>query len=349
MTRKTLPQQGELGLRLVEEMPSLTSYRTASLALNNARANQSLLRHGQSLRELLSAFDAPTDNAIVVAAGPSLRRNNVAAALNETKYQGVVIATDSALRYCLVHGIVPSLVVTLDPHPKRIVRWFGDPQLSISDLTEDDYFSRQDMDRSFSDEMRANEEILSLLDRYGSRIRIAMSTSASSAVTKRAIEVGMQIYWWNPMLDDPENRDSLTRNLYDMNGLPCMNAGGNVGTACWMIADAILKRKHVALTGIDFSYYDDTPYEKTQYYHETVALVGRDNLDSIYMRVFNPYLNKWFYTDPAYMWYRQAFLELAQDAECRTYNCTEGGILFGEGIEFLPLREFLAKACRAPS
>ena len=48
-----------------------------------------------------------------------------------------------------------------------------------------------------------------------------------------------------------------------------------------------------------------------------------------------------FYTDPAYLWYCQSFLELAKDADCETYNCTEGGILFGDNIKFVPLAEFL--------
>jgi len=59
------------------------------------------------------------------------------------------------------------------------------------------------------------------------------------------------------------------------------------------------------------------------------------------MRIFNPYLKKWFYTDPAYMWYRKTFLEMAADASCVTYNCTGGGILFGENIIFTSLDGFL--------
>jgi hypothetical protein len=41
------------------------------------------------------------------------------------------------------------------------------------------------------------------------------------------------------------------------------------------------------------------------------------------------------------MWYREAFLEMVEDAECETFNCTEGGILFGGPIQFVPLAEFL--------
>jgi hypothetical protein len=60
--------------------------------------------------------------------------------------------------------------------------------------------------------------------------------------------------------------------------------------------------------------------------------------------VHNPYLNKEFFTDPAYLWYRNAFLELVKDGSSETYNCTNGGILFGDGISFIELKEYI-KLC----
>lgn len=338
---------GELGLELVRNMDRLTLARIGAEGVENARRNLPHLGAGRSLAALRAETVGRGDRAIVVAAGPSLHRTAVADQLAAHRFDGAVIATDSAMRYCLRAGIVPDLVVTLDPHAKRIVRWFGDPELTQADLAADDYFSRQDMDRAFADEMRANEEILGLLERYGKRIRLALSTSASAAVVGRARACGMQIYWWNPMYDDPAQAGSVTRALQDLNRLPCVNAGGNVGAACWMMAHAVLGKKHVALTGVDFSYYADTPYRNTQYYREAVALVGEERLDSIYIRIFNPHLGAWFYTDPAYMWYRNVFLEMVPDADCVTYNCSEGGILFGDGVHFVPLREFLGSTAQA--
>lgn len=334
--------QGSLAMELVANMGSITLDRIGDVGISNARSNLALLKHGKSIRELRDIKIGKGDNAIIIAAGPSLHRGNAAEQLLAHDFQGAIIATDSAMRYCLRQGIIPDLVVTLDPHSKRIVRWFGDPDLKQSDLDADDYFSRQDMDRAFADEMRANEEILDLLDRHGKRIRLALSTSASPAVVNRAIATGMEIFWWNPMYDDPDNERGLTQQLFEMNGLPCMNAGGNVGAACWMMADAVLAKKHVALAGVDLSYYDDTPYRNTQYYHEAVELVGEANLDSLYVRIFNPYIQQWFYTDPAYLWYRNIFLEMVREADCVTYNCTGGGILFGDKIEFVPLPDFLS-------
>src|SRR5205807_2614505 len=102
------------------------------------------------------------------------------------------------------NGVVPDLAVTLDPHATRIVRWFGDPTLDTQRLKEDDYFARQDQDKEFADELRMNDELLRLIDRHGKDIRIAVATSASSAVVDRVLATGMKVYWWNPMLDDPD-------------------------------------------------------------------------------------------------------------------------------------------------
>ncbi|NQV57935.1 MAG: motility associated factor glycosyltransferase family protein [Rhodospirillales bacterium] len=332
---------GELTLKLLPHMSEMTHNRFGQLWLENAEANARHLGQGQSIERLRNAPLKEGDSAVVIAAGPSLKRHDPGRKIVDTGYRGTLIATDSAMAYCLRNGLVPDLVVTLDPHATRIVRWFGDPSLTEENLRQDDYFKRQDQDDAFADELRANDEMLELLSRHGKNMRIALSTSASQAVVNRAIETGMQIYWWNPMFDDPDKPGSASAKLQAQNGMPCINAGGNVGTACWMMADVVLAKKHVALVGVDFSYYDGTPYKNTQYYKEAVNLVGQENLDSLFVRIFNPHLGEWFYTDPAYFWYREAFLELVQDADCKTYNCTEGGILFGDNIEVVRFDEFL--------
>lgn len=340
--------EGKIGLKLVDGMAAITLDRIRKEGIENAEINQKHVDQGNSLRNLRGNSLGKSDCAVVIAAGPSLHRMNIAEQLKSHKFDGAIVTTESAMRYCLKQGIIPDLVVSLDPHAKRIVRWFGDPDLTIEDLKQDDYFSRQDMDKAFSDELRANDEMLELLDKHGKDIRIALATSASDAVVKRVLEVGMDVYWWNPMYDDPSSPNSVTMRLYKNNGLPCLNAGGNVGAACWVISHGVLGKRHVAVTGMDFSYYADTPHKNTQYYYEAIALVGEENLEKFFIKIFNPHLNQWFYTDPTYMWYRNILLEMAADAECITYNCTEGGILFGKNINFIKLKEFLVdrQACR---
>ena len=337
----TIPEKdGALGRKLVNNMEQLTWERHGPMGVENAKRNQDVLGVGQSIAKLHRAPVGESDSAVIIAAGPSIKRQDPITTIKETGYKGALVTTESALMYCLRNGVVPDLTVTLDPHATRIVRWFGDPNLTRQAIEDDDYYSRQDMDEAFANEMRANEEAIGLLDRYGKDIRIALSTSASEAVVNRVLDIGMDIYWWNPMYDDPDE-EGVTRGLQKMNGLPAINAGGNVGSCAWMLASAVLEKKHVALTGMDFSYYDGTPFRNTQYYYEAVDLVGEENLDSIYMRFFNPHTKSWFFTDPAYMWYRECFMEMVNDGDCKTYNCTGGGILFGDGVEFISLDDFL--------
>lgn len=337
---------GSLLLKLQGSMASMTQDRTQGMALENARRNLPLIRNGKSIAKLRGVQVGEGDSAIIIAAGPSIKQRDPIKRIIAAGYKGAIVCSESAMSYCLRNGVVPDLVISVDPHPMRIVRWFGDPELSRDVIEGDDYFRRQDLDATFSDEMRTNDEMLRLMDRHGKNIKIALSSSASNDVVRRVHEIGMDVYWWNPMLDDPDLPDSATRALARENRLPCVNAGGNVGTSSWMLTQGVLEKRRIALTGVDFGYYGELPYEKTQYYHEAVALVGKDRLDEIFIRIYNPFLERWYYTDPAYYWYRQALLELAQDAECETVNCTEGGILFGDGVRFAPLDDFLAETAR---
>jgi len=331
---------GALAQRLMGEMARLTDARIGDAALANARANSRALMHEESIAALRGESFGKSRRAVIVAAGPSLHRTNSLPRLADTGFDGIVIATDSAVLRCLRHGIVPDLVVTVDPHDPSIVRWFGDPELDKATLA-DDYFRRQDMDDLFHDEVRTNRELLRLMDQYGQRLRIAMSTSAGPRVVRRARDCGMRIYWFNPMLDEPSDPSGRSRELMKLNRLPCINCGGNVGSACWMIADAVLEVEQTALLGIDFAYYDGTPYRNTQYYYEALDLIGEENIHALFVRMFNPHVGAWFYTDPAYLWFREVFLQMAADANAEIWNCTEGGILFGERIRCAPIEEFV--------
>ncbi len=337
---------GSLGRRIVAELDRLTLEKVAEIGFTNAQANAHVIAKGKSILALRETPLIENRDVLVIAAGPSVQRHGAIGHIKQSGFHGVIVATESAMSSCLRNGIVPHLVVTLDPHHSRIVRWFGDPSLTEDALSQDDYFARQDMDPRFSeDQLRFNQELVDLVNAHGPQIRIAVSSSAPEPVVRRVIESGMDIYWWNPMYDDYDVENSLTRQIHELNDLPCLNAGGNVGTACWVFAHAVLGMRHVGLVGMDFSYYADTPYSKTQYYKEILTLVGPDRLDEVFIRIFNPHVGQDFFTDPAYLWYRDGFLEMARRAECKTYNCTGGGILFGPEIHWMALPEFLS-TCR---
>ncbi|HYB97253.1 MAG TPA: 6-hydroxymethylpterin diphosphokinase MptE-like protein [Vicinamibacterales bacterium] len=335
---------GGLGRAIAATLEGVTLHKVREAGFRNAELNAAQIRSGRNILELRASPLADGEAALVIGAGPSLHRHDVAAVLKAIPSRVTLIATESAMAYCFRNDIVPDLVVTLDPHAERIVRWFGDPSLTAERLAQDDYFARQDMDPAFAqNQLRFNGELLAMVNRHGPSVRAAVASSASPAVAKRVAESGMTAYWWNPFYDDYDLPDSLTRKIHDMNGLPCLNAGGNVGSAAWVIAHAVLGKRHVALAGIDFGYYPDTPYERTQYYYELIELVGRDRLDEVFVRIPNPHLGIEFYTDPAYLWYRDAFLQMAAEADCRTYNCSGGGILFGDSIIHESLEAFLTR------
>ena len=331
-----------LASSLVERMPALTVQRSAARSLANAQDNRPYIERS-ILDPAVTAGRDGHPSALVIAAGPSLHLRDPVAQILKRGYPGVVVSVDGALGYCLRNGLVPHYVVVLDPHPSRVARWLGDPELESRE-DDDDYFRRQDLDPYLGvDERRKNRELIELVNRHGPRIRAIVSTSVSMNVTRRCREAGMAMFWWNPLLDDVDAPESMTRRLHAANGMPCMVSGGNVGTAAWVFAHQVLGKREVALVGMDLSYAPGTPLENTQYYKEIAELFGPRAADA-YVRVYNPHLKATWYADPAYYWYRQSFLEMARAAECVTLNCTEGGILFGKGVRFLPLKTFLARS-----
>jgi hypothetical protein len=331
----------DLGRRIARELGTATFDRISAAGVANAELNQP--RVGRSILDLADARLGDGDAAIVVAAGPSLRRRASLDRIRASKFSGAIVAVDGALGACLRAGVVPDVVVTVDPHPERIVRWFGDPSLTTA--SADDYFRRQEMDPVHAaDETAANRALIELVDAHASKLKLAIATSASPAVVDRCDKAGMTLYWWNPMLDDYEAPGSLSRRLHEANGLPCLNGGGNVGTTAWVIAHAVLGKRRVALVGMDFGYAPGTPYDKTQYYPELRALFG-DRFAEAFVHVDNPMGETWF-CDPAYYWFRDVLFEMAAEADCETVNCTEGGIIFGPRVPMRPLDEFLGKDVR---
>ena len=140
---------GSIGRRLVADMEKLTWNRVGRMGFDNAEKNRSRLHYGQSIAALRDVNVGEGDSAIIIAAGPSIARKDPIKQIKASGYKGAVIATESAMYYCLRNGLVPDLVVTVDPHSERLLRWFGNPKLDVKELEKDDYFRRQDMDASF--------------------------------------------------------------------------------------------------------------------------------------------------------------------------------------------------------
>lgn len=322
---------------IVATLGDATLAKTAQIGLQHARDNRFAVAHGI---DELTGRARSRGSAIVIAAGPSLHRRGTIRRILEGRYQGVVVATDGALNHCLREGLVPDYVVSVDPHPTRIVRWFGDPE--FESRAADGYFARQELDPEFTrNEREVNQRAIELVDRHGPQLTAVLATSVSPTVTRRVLQARMPVFWWNPMYDDYELPDSITRQAQAIAAVPSMISGGNCGTAAWVFAGAVLEASTVAVTGMDLGYAPGTPPTHTQYAEELQDILG-DEFGEAFIHVQNPHQEAWF-TDPTYWWYRQTFLELAALAPFRTLNCTEGGVLFGDSVEWSSLDHFLTQ------
>tara|TARA_B100001971_G_C18240726_1_gene570673 strand:+ start:376 stop:1392 length:1017 start_codon:yes stop_codon:yes gene_type:complete len=323
----------------LQEIAENTLRLRAPMGIGNAQQNLPLIE--RSILKLPAALPTLRESAVVVAAGPSLLRQNIVSRLRELRDRFTLVCCDGALPACLRGGLVPEIVVSVDPDHHRIVRWFGDPKLD--ERPDDDYYRRQDLDIHMREDERVrNGEVTQLVNRFGPKILAALSTSAAPDVTSRCRDAGMQLYWWNPLYDDWSEPDSFSRQAFELTGgIPCMTGLGHTGGAAWVLAHAVLGCRRVAIVGMDLGYPDGTSVVNTQYY-DVVRDLSLDKAESLLLRIENPHSGDVYTTDPVYYWYRETMLDAAQRAECDTVNCSGEGILFGDGLEWGTLEEFAA-------
>lgn len=310
-----------------------------NVILENAAWNRQFIK--KSLREVPKPAGKKAESAIVISAGPSLYKNRILDRIKATDYQGTIIAIDGSFVRCLKGGIDPDYVLTLDPHPTRLVRWFGDPDFE-ENMRGDDYFTRQDLDIAFrNNSVAENLQNIELVNQRGKGKSLIICSAAPRNVVERTRAIGMDHYWWAPLVDDPSHPESLTRKMVRSTGLPAMNTGGTVGTAAWVFAHTVLRIPRVAVVGMDLGYYkEDTTYFQTQTYHTLRARVGEDKIQNYFPEFTYPITGERFYTDPTYFWYRQNMLDLVNASSAKVFNCTGGGTLVGDGIECIEIEDF---------
>lgn len=330
-------------LGIVSDVAQSGRTALAEELIANARRNAPLAR--RTIKQLPPLEGPKAQRAIVISAGPSLRRRNSIQRIRDAQFDGTIVAVEASYAACLREGLVPDVLLTLDAHRTRMIRWFGDPNYE-ENSARDNYFQRQDLDVAFRENaLKRNQETIDLINRHGPRTRVCVSSSSPENVVARIQQVGFETYWWNPLVDDPRAPDSLTRTLHSINRLPCMNTGGNVGTAAWVLTQTYLKVPKIAVVGMDLGYYADTPYNQTQMYYEYARQVGCDlsRLDECFVHVTNPYDGESYYTDPTYYWYGKAFTQLLEQTigQSQSYNCTEGGVLIHPALPCIGLDAFL--------
>lgn len=311
--------------------------------IENARMNLEATKSGWDILELPQHIPKKGDKAVVVAAGPSLHRREMGPRLRKYADRVTIIAAGASLYHLLKHDVIPDVIVEADPQPNE-VRYFGDPSLDDATLHTDDYFRRQDYDFDFrEDERRVNSFLIGRMAEIRSQTSVALGTCVAPALVARLTELGFPRFWWNPLFDYPDEETSLTRQVFELNGITCLNTFGNTGAAAWVIAHSVLDKTRVALIGMDFAYHPDTTYEQSEYYHELLALSDDQSAIEFYSHLRGIDGRDGWFTDPVLLWYRNELLKAIPAAPCETHNCTEGGILFGKHIRLSTLEEFCAR------
>ena len=286
--------------------------------------------NSQYIDETIGDIGEELGPALIVSAGPSLYRQKILSRLGG--FKDTLIATDGAYIQCLRAKLVPDFVISLDPHPTRMVRWFGDPDFAVNS-EGDDYFERQDLDITFRENAaRTNEENIELVNDNAWRTKFIVSTSCPRNVIERIWAAGGSLIWFVPLVDSPV-AGSLTEQMCEMAQAKAMNTGGTVGTAAWVFAHSILKSQNIAVVGMDFGYPLGTPLEKTQSWH----MLGGSS--AMYPRKTG-YWGESF-TDPTYWWYLQNFLGLLKANTARIVNCSGEGLLCGNGVTCMELEDWL--------
>lgn len=269
-----------------------------------------------------------TRPALVISAGPSLHKCGILARLSG--FRGTIVASDGAYIQCLKAAIRPDWVVTIDPHPTRIVNWFGDTNYkeNSSDL---EYFQRQaDFDPRFRAAGAAeNAENIKAVDEAASPIVIC--ASAPQNVVERT--AAFDRYFFTPLVDRPVV-GSLTRQLVEVTKAPALNTGGTVGTAAYVFARHVLKSGNVAVVGFDFGYPEGTPLESTQ---EHDLLKDEPNIEEFYPARSGFWGNG--FTSPTYEFYLRNFLDLTEGE--RIINCSGGGFLQGPNVTCMEIEEWM--------
>lgn len=331
--------QSKLPAEVLQQIAKNTHELLVPVGIQNAKDNLPYIQ--RSVLELPNVLSTLHESAVVVAAGPSLLRQNIIPRVKALKDCFTVVCCDGALPACLRNGLVPDIVVSADPDHHRIVRWFGDTKLD--ERPEDDYYRRQDLDIYLRDDERArNQEVIEIVNRFGPKIVAALSTSAAPDVTLRCREAGMKIYWWNPLYDDWSKPDSYSREVFELTGgIPCMTGLGHTGGAAWVLAHAVLKFRRVGIVGMDLGYPYGTSVVGTQYY-DSVRHLPIEAAETLLLKIENPHSGDVYMTDPVYYWYRETMLDAVRRTDCETTNCSGEGILFGNGVRWRTVEEFAA-------
>ena len=264
----------------------------------------------------------PSRSAIVVGAGPSVKKNNHLEILANSNYNGAIVCTDRMLISCLKSGVTPKkfpkfYVLTIEP----------------KDVTSKYY----------------NDKIV---QKYSKGISVALSTCTRHETVEVCKKNRLKIFWFHPLIDDFRKTGSINKIMNMMSksdknprGLSGMQTGGNVGSSGWVFSWAILGCSPISLIGLDLGHPAETPLESTRHYPEYLRIFknNKSQASKYFKKITNTDLKVKVLSDPIFDFYREAFLDLVTRTPkwTKTINATEGGSIFGKGIKNMKLKDVL--------
>ncbi len=277
--------------------------------MENIAENMEVILSSKSTKELPKHSGK---SAIVIAAGPSVRKNNHLKLLRESDFDGVIIAVDRMLIPLLKEGIIPDYIVNADGHRNNILKFFDDP----------------------------------IVDKHADRIKTIFATLAPPNAVNR---FKGEKYFYNAMIDNPKTRNSITKYLRFMTRKPNLNTTGNVG-GFGVIFAYYLKCNPISMIGLNLGYPVETPLAETYSYINIKQaypdMSDEDIYATFYQECTHPFFGTKSFTEPIFQYYKEGLIDAAHYMDTEGYkliNCTEGGIIFEEPIESMWFRDFLGK------
>ena len=269
-------------------------------------------------------YNENENSAIILGAGPAIKKFNHLDILSKSDYKGAIICTDKILADALEAGVTPT------KFPKFYVATID---------TFDDIWTLYDHE---------------IIRQYGHKINGVFSTLTDPHAIDQARQNNIKINWVHPLFDYNEGQKSfnhisalMVRSKNKSKGLPGLQTGGNVGTSCWFIGWQILKYKTICLIGINHGWEREDPLEVILAHGTNQKMPPMEKNSNLFKKLFpeiyNPEFKTYCILDPIFQYYSTALKEFISRSPnwLKTINATEGGSIFGERIICQKFTEFL--------
>lgn len=279
------------------------------LWMKNMARNMDTILSSKDLRDL-KPENRP---AIVIGAGPSVRELGHLKMLRDSKFDGVLIATDRMLVPCLEAGIVPDYVCCVDGDETVVPGFF------------------------------AHELVWKLPSACTTPQKV--KGLFSTFVNRKVFDHWKgESYFFINSLDDLNNPTSLTRALHYMTKNTITPGVGDVGGMSWQLAHG-LGCNPIILIGMDYS---EKRLEDLPDYQSYIKQVHpkHQEVKKFFHRHYNTFFKNFCHSgllfETCWETLRGRF-ELLHPHGQRTINCTGGGLIQGPHVECMHFQDFLKK------